>query len=558
MALKTYDVLIVGTGASGGMAAKALTEHGLEVLLLEAGPTIDTSKFLTRSWPYNFPFRGVGSPKKVEKDGRWAAAERTPFVGYYAEKSQHPYTTPADQPFDWSLRSRILGGRTLHWGRQSFRLAEFDFKGASRDGYGEDWPLTYAELAPYYDKVEAYIGVQGMKEGLPQIPDGDFLPPFAFNCFEHLMRKAARKMQLRMTALRTAQLSRPHRGRPACHYCGSCGAGCDVGAFFSTPAVTLPDALATGKLTLRTDAVVRHVVVDKEGRPTGAGFFDRRTKAFEEVRAKVVVLAASTLESTRIMLNSRSRFHPNGLANSSSVLGHYLTDHFTAGSVIGVLPELRGTELMNDDGKSNGSYIPRFRNLETRHPKFIRGYGIMVKGGSRIYPAHADLIGGFGAAYKRQIKREHPAIVTVYARGEPLQTDKSRVEIDPAVVDAWGIPVLKIHYERTDNDRHMLDDAFDNLQELMHSAGAEVLHRDKSLSVPGEISHEMGTTRMGNDPKTSVLNKYNQAHDVPNLFVIDAGCWPSSACQNPTETIIALAWRASDYLAEEFRRGKFN
>ncbi len=557
MPLKNYDVLIVGTGASGGLAAKVLTEQGLEVLLLEAGPKVDPTEFLTHSWPYEFPFRGVGSPKNINKDGRLAAAERTPFVGFYAEKSQHPYTTPADKPFDWSLRSRILGGRTLHWGRQSFRLAEFDFRAASIDGYGEDWPLTYAELAPYYDRVEDYIGVQGMKEGLPQIPDGNFLPPFAFNCFEHLMRKAARKMKLRLTALRTAQLSRPHRGRPACHFCGGCGVGCAVGAFFSTPAVTLPDALATGKLTLRTDAVVRHVVVDREGRPKGVGFFDRQSKVYEEAYARVVVLAASTLESTRIMLNSVSRFHPKGLANNSGVLGHYLTDHFTAGSIVGVLPELRGTEVLNDDGKSNGSYIPRFRNLGTRHPKFIRGYGIMVKGGSRIYPSHADLLGGFGADYKRRIKRDHPAIVTVYARGEPLPTFNNRVEIDPAVVDAWGIPALKIHYERTDNDRYMLDDAFDSLQELMHSAGAEILDAAKSLSVPGEISHEVGTTRMGNNPKTSVLNRFNQAHEVPNLLVIDAGCWPSSACQNPTETILAIAWRASDYLTEQFRLGKF-
>jgi choline dehydrogenase-like flavoprotein len=553
--VKTYDVLIVGTGASGGLAAKVLTEHGLETLLVEGGPSIDTSKYLTHSWPYDFPFRGVGSPKRAAADGKLAASERTPFPGFYAERSQHPYTTPPGKPFDWSLRSRILGGRTLHWGRQSFRLAEYDFKAASRDGYGADWPFTYQELAPYYSKVESYIGIQGIKEGLPQIPDGDFLPPFALNCFEHLMRKAARKLNWRLTALRTAQLSRPHRGRPACHYCGSCGVGCDVGAFFSTPAVTLPDAQATGRLTLRTDAVVRHVLVGPEGRARGVGFFDRKTKSYEEAQARVVVLAASTLESTRILLNSTSRLHPGGLANSSGVLGHHLTDHFTAGSIVAVLPELRGGEILNDDGKSNGSYIPRFRNLDARHPKFIRGYGIMVKGGSRVYPAHAAMIGGFGAAYKQRIRRDHPAVVTVYARGEPLQEFRNRVEIDPHVVDAWGIPVLRIHYDRGDNDRHMLDDAFASLQELVHAAGAEVLDADKSLSVPGEISHEMGTTRMGNDSKTSVLNRFNQAHDVRNLFVIDAGCWPSSACQNPTETILAVAWRASDYLAEQFRLG---
>ena len=553
--MKTYDVLVIGSGATGGMVAKVLTEYGLEVLLLEGGPSIKSSQFLTHAMPYDFPFRGRGSPKKIRADGEQAARESTPFPGYYAEKSLHPYTTPPGNPFDWSYRSRILGGRSLHWGRQSFRLAEYDFKAASKDGYGVDWPFTYQDLEPYYDKVEEYIGVQGMKEGLPQIPDGKFLPPFAFNCFEHLMRKAARKKNWRLTALRTAQLSRNHRGRPACHYCGSCGSGCDIGAFFSSVAVTLPDALATGKLTLMTDAPVRHVIVDKEGRAKGVGYVDSVSKVDREAYAKVVVLAAGTLESTRIMLNSVSRFYPNGLANSSGVLGHYLTDHFTAGTVVGVLPELVGSKILNDDGKSNGSYIPRFRNLESRHPKFIRGYGIMVKGGSRIFPGHTSSIDGFGADYKKQIKKLHPAVVRVYARGEPLQTFESYVEIDKEVVDAWGIPVLKIHYHRTDNAKHMLSDAFQQLQELMHAAGAEILHEDESLTTPGAVIHEMGTTRMGNDPKTSVLNKYNQSHDIKNLFVVDGGSWPSSTCQNPTQTMLAIAWRASDYLAEQFPTG---
>jgi choline dehydrogenase-like flavoprotein len=554
--MKTYDVLVVGTGASGGMAAKVLTEHGLETLLLEGGAPVKSSQFLTHAMPYDFPFRGTGSPKAIARDGRGAASERTPFPGYYAEFSQHPYTTPEGKPWDWSLRSRILGGRTLHWGRQSFRLAEYDFRARSIDGYGEDWPFTYRDLEPYYDKVEEYIGVQGMREGLPQIPDGKFLPPFAFNCYEHLMRKAARKKNWRMTELRTAQLTRPHRGRPACHHCGNCGSGCDVGAFFSTPAVTLPDALATGKLTLLTNAVVRHVVMDQNGKAKGVGYIDGHSKSYREAYAKVIVLAASTLESTRILLNSTSRVYTNGLANSSGVLGHYLTDHFTAGTVVGVLPELVGTEILNDDGKSNASYIPRFRNVVGRHPDFIRGYAIMVRGGSAMFPAHADWIDGFGAEYKRRVKQLHPAIVTVYARGEPLQTFQNHVEIDPEVKDAWGIPVLRIHYDRTQNDFLMLRDAFQNLQELLHTAGAEILHAADSLSTPGAISHEMGTTRMGNNPKTSVLNQYNQAHDISNLFVMDGGCWPSSTCQNPTETMLAIAWRSSDYLAAQFRKGE--
>jgi choline dehydrogenase-like flavoprotein len=556
--MKTYDVLIVGTGASGGMAAKILTEQGLEVLLLESGPAVKVSQFKTHAMPYQFPFRGVGSPARVRKEGPRAASEYTPFPGYYAEYSQHPYTAPEGNPWDWSLRSRILGGRTLHWGRQSFRLAAYDFQAASRDGYGADWPFGYEQLAPYYEKVESYIGVQGRAEGLPQIPDGVFQPPFEFNCYEHLMRKAAGRKNLRLTSLRVAQLSRPHRKRPACHCCGSCGNGCDVGAFFSTPAVTLPDAMATGKLTLRTDAVVRHVVVDAAGKPKGVGFFDRTTKKYEEVYAKVVVLAASTLESTRIMLNSKSRFHPDGLANTNGVLGHYLTDHFTAGSVVGLLPELVGAEIRNEDGTANASYIPRFRNVRDRSPNFLRGYSIMVRGGSQMYPAVANYLPGFGAEYKRAIKKNHPAWAIVYARGEPLQTRESSVEIDKSVVDAWGIPVLHIRYHRTDNDRKMLKDAFQNLQELMHAAGAEILSADESLSTPGSISHEMGTCRMGRDPKTSVLNEYNQAHTVKNLFVMDGGCWPSSTCQNPTQTMLAIAWRASDYLAEKARKGELS
>jgi choline dehydrogenase-like flavoprotein len=552
-AAKTYDVLIVGSGATGGMAAKVLTEHGLEVLLVEAGPAIDRSDFHTHSMPYDYPFRGKGSPKQIRADGSQAARESTPFPGYYAEKSLHPFTTPPGNPFDWSYRSRILGGRTNHWGRQSLRMAEYDFKGETSDGYGVDWPFSYQDLEPYYDKVEDYIGVQGFAEALSQIPDGHFLPPFAYNCFEHLMRKAARKQGWRMTALRTAQLSRAHRGRPSCHYCGNCGTGCDVGAFFSTPAVTLPDAQATGKLTLLTDAVVPHVLVDEEARAKGVGYFHRETKVYREAFAKVVVLAGSTLESAHMMLNSTSRHYRTGLANSSGVVGHYLLDHLELGRIRAVLPELMGNEILNEDGKSNGSYIPRYQNVDSRHPDFIRGYAIMVKGGASIFPGHSRHIDGFGAEYKRRIKEMHPAAVNVYARGEGLARFDSYVEIDKNVVDNWGIPVLRINYKRSDNDRKMLPHTVQSLKELLHAAGAEIIHEDNTLSEPGNVDHHTGTVRMGNDPKTSALNQFSQAHDMKTLFVIDGACWPSSGCQNPTLTMLAIAWRASDYLAEQFR-----
>ncbi|HUE69800.1 MAG TPA: GMC family oxidoreductase [Pirellulaceae bacterium] len=555
MATKIYDALIVGTGATGGMAAKVLAERGMQTLLLESGPSISSAAFLTHAMPYEFPFRGPGSPSKARQVGRPAASERTPFVGYYAERDKHPYSFPIDNPWNWSY-SRILGGRTLHWGRQSLRMAEYDFKGHSIDGQGVDWPFTYHDLEPYYDKVEEYIGVQGMKEGLPQIPDGKFLPPFAFNCFEHLMKKAATKMGWHLTALRTAQLSRAHRGRPACHYCGSCGTGCDIGAFFSTVAVTLPDALATGNLTLQTDSVVRHVLIDEEGRPKGVGYHDRLTKDYREVLAKVVVLAGSTLESTRIMLNSTSPRYPNGLANSSGVLGHYLTDHISVGNIEGALPDLVGGKILNEDGKANGSYIPRFQNIDKPNPDFVRGYAIMVKGGASSFPGHATSIDGFGAGYKRRIKALHPAMVNVYARGEALPVYDSYIEIDKNLVDAWGIPALHIHYKRTDNDHKMAKHAYQSMTELMHTAKVEITAAHASLSTPGGVAHETGTARMGHDPKTNVLNAYSQAHDVKNLFVVDGACWPSSGCQNPTLTMLAIAWRASDYLVEQYKKGE--
>ena len=356
-----------------------------------------------------------------------------------------------------------------------------------------------------------------------------------------------------MTALRTAQLSRAHRGRPSCHYCGNCGTGCDVGAFFSTPAVTLPDAQATGKLTLLTDAVVPHVLVDEEARAKGVGYFHRETKVYREAFAKVVVLAGSTLESAHMMLNSTSRHYRTGLANSSGVVGHYLLDHLELGRIRAVLPELMGNEILNEDGKSNGSYIPRYQNVDSRHPDFIRGYAIMVKGGASIFPGHSRHIDGFGAEYKRRIKEMHPAAVNVYARGEGLARFDSYVEIDKNVVDNWGIPVLRINYKRSDNDRKMLPHTVQSLKELLHAAGAEIIHEDNTLSEPGNVDHHTGIVRMGNDPKTSALNQFSQAHDMKNLFVIDGACWPSSGCQNPTLTMLAIAWRASDYLAEQFR-----
>ncbi len=553
---KTYDAIVVGSGAAGGMAAKELTEGGLHVLLLEAGPQLDPVKdFLTHRWPYEMPFRGFDKPGDREKfyPHQIYTDEYTRLL--YIEDPQHPYTTPPDQPYTW-VRSRCVGGKILHWSRNARRLSDYDFKAGERDGYGENWPITYADLAPYYDKVESFIGVAGTIENIPNLPDGKYLPPFPLNCGERLVQKVAPTLGLGMRVIpkRAAQRSRSHHGLTGCHFCGSCGRGCDVGAFWNSISDTLPAAVKTGRLALRSDAVVREILVDRNGKPRGVLFIDRSSKKSYEAKGRVIVLGASALESTRILLNSVSRFWPQGIGNSSGVLGHYLMDNIVGPNVSGLLPQLRDRTPVNEDGKASGIDIVAYRNIDSRHPKFLRSYVNEGGSGARLFPGHARTMTGYGAQFKKAVRSYYTCPVGFNTRGEMLARWENFVEIDKNTVDAWGIPALKIHCRWSDNEVEMAKDSRENLLALFHALGAEHVRASRDLADPGAAIHDMGTARMGHDPKKSVLNKFNQAHDAKNLFVVDGACFVTSGGYGPTLTIGALAARASDYIVHQMQR----
>jgi choline dehydrogenase-like flavoprotein len=475
---------------------------------------------------------------------------------WFVNDHDEPYTTAAGRPFSWQGRLRMVGGRTNVWGRQSYRFSQQDLKGYSFDGAGANWPLDYEDLAPYYDIVERYVGISGQAENAAELPDSRFLPPMAMTCAEKQLRQAARTSFGRIITIgRAAVLTTALNGRAACHYCGPCERGCITRSYFNSAFTTVADAVATGKCTLITNAMVHQVMMDADHRrAAGVRYVDRVTRQTREVRARVVVLCAQALESVRILLNSKTSQQPEGLANSSGTLGRYLLDHlWVAGGARGDCPDLKETPTLGAPRRPNGIYVIRFRNTMKgpRDKRFLRGYGFQGGGSTNFSFAAA----GFGAAYKQAL-RAGVVSLNLSGFGECLPQRSNLIEIDPEAVDVFGIPALRISLAWGENERAMIPDMAETAAEMLDAAGATNIQpfmvRDR---VPGYGIHEMGGARMGADRRESVLNQFQQAHDVPNLFVMDASSFPSGGCQNPTLTIMALAVRSTDFLLNEMKRG---
>ncbi len=553
-----YDLCIVGSGAGGGMAGKVLTEAGARVVMLEAGPMWDTEKDSAMfAWSYDSPRRGAATPDR--QFGEFNAG-----LGGWTLEGE-PYTVAEGDEFDW-FRTRMLGGRPNHWGRISLRFGPDDFRARSLDGLGDDWPIGYADIAPYYDKLDRLVGIHGTNEGLPNEPDGIFQPPPRPRCYELLVKQACDRAGVACIPARRSVLTRPLNGRLPCHYCGQCGRGCQTHSNFSSPSVLLPPALATGRLTIVPNAMAREVTTDRQGLATGVAYVDTTSGEEHHVRARIVVLAASACESARLLLNSRSALFPNGLANSSGLVGRYLMDS-TGNSVAGVIPKLMDGVPHNEDGAGGMHlYMPWW--LDNRTLDFPRGYHIEF-GAGRGMPRYGFLNnihrypagGGYGTALKDAYRRYYGAVLGFAGRGEMVPNPDSYCEIDSGVVDRWGIPVLRFHFKWSEHELKQVRHMQQTFRGLIEDLGGTVLTPDPGegkgygIETGGRIIHEVGVTRMGNAPQSSVLNGYCQAHDTRNLFVADGGPLVSQPHKNPTWTILALSVRASEFIADQRRQG---
>jgi choline dehydrogenase-like flavoprotein len=555
---ETYDVCVVGSGAGGGMTAYALTQAGARVVMLEAGREwFNTRDAPMLVWPYQSPRRGAATPQR--EFGEFDAAD-----GGYSIAGE-PYTNAPGSRFDW-FRARMLGGRTNHWGRISLRFGPDDFRVRSRDGLGDDWPITYQDIAPYYDRVDRFVGIFGSREGLPNDPDGIFQPPPKPRCYELMIKEAADRMGVTCIPSRLSILTRSLNGRMACHYCSQCFRGCTTNSNFTSPDVLIQPALETGRLTLITQAMAREVTVGRDGLATGVSYIDKNDGSEKRVNARIVVLAASACESARLLLNSRSSMFPQGLANSSGVVGKYLTDT-TGTGVTAFIPRMMDQIPHNEDGVGGGHiYMPWW--LDNRQLDFPRGYHIEVGGGRRV-PSYGFMGGierfppggGYGRQLKDDYRRYYGATINLAGRGEMVPNEKSYCDIDPTVVDRWGIPVLRFHWEWSEYEYRQVKHMQETFRAMIDEMGGVPLtpmptrEEGYGIAIAGRIIHELGTVRMGNDPSTSVVNSNCQAHDVKNLFVADGGPFVSQPDKNPTWTILALAWRTSDYITQQRRDG---
>jgi choline dehydrogenase-like flavoprotein len=610
-----HDVVVVGSGAGGGTVTNVLANLGVSVLLLEAGPMLSMSDLKEHMWPYNVPHRGAGAKGQAYTGGPTGFTYSATFGG--AQLEGEPYTVAPGSDFSW-FRSRILGGRTNHYGRVTLRMAGYDFKPRSTDGLGFDWPIRYADMAPYYDKAERFIGVTGTVEGIRSAPDGIFNPPAPLRAHDTLVQRACAKNGIRAVAARQAVTTVARNGRPPCHYCGQCGRGCMTASNYAASYVQIFPAMRTGKVQVIANAMARELITDATGKVTAVSYVDKTDGTEKQVRCRTVVLAASACESARLLLNSKSPQHPQGLANASGKVGRYLMD--TVGSSMSaIVPALSGMPHYNSDGYGSHLYVPWWLSDTHKDLNFPRGYHIEVGGGYGM-PGIGSFTGivnrteGYGIPMKQAIRADYGTSVGLSGRGEMIPNEQSYCEIDPEVKDRWGIPVLRFHWAWSDHELNQVRHMQKTFRAILESMGGQIATgggrgRGNALvmgtgaqpgqqtpqtgqagpqtglpnapagqpttapagqragnppapdptrppiSRGGAIIHEVGTVRMGDDPQTSALNQFCQAHEVKNLFVADAAPFVSNADKNPTHTIVALAWRTAEYLAEEMRKG---
>jgi choline dehydrogenase-like flavoprotein len=555
---QSFDAIVVGSGISGGWAAKELTEKGLRVLLLERGKNIEHVKDYVNATkaPWDYPHRG-GRTQAMERDypvlkRDYPLNEKN--LDWWASDKDSPYTER--KRFDW-YRGYHVGGRSLMWGRQSYRWSEFDFEANAREGTAIDWPIRYADIKPWYDYVERFAGIAGSREGLAQLPDGEFQPAMPLNCGEELIAgRLKTKFGGRRLIIpgRVANLTQPLPGRSPCQYRNACWLGCPFGSYFSTQSSTLPAAVATGRLTLKPFAIVTEVLYDRDKkRATGVRVLDAVTEKTTDYTARVIFLCASALNSTWLLLSSATDVWPGGLGSSSGELGHNLMDHHFRVGASGTLEE-PGLDAKYFYGRRpTGFYIPRYRNLYGDKRQYLRGFGYQG-GASRQGWSRGVAELGVGGGFKDAMAQPGKWTIGATAFGEMLPNHANRITLDKDKKDKWGLPVLAIDCATGENERLMRRDMMNDMAEMLEASGVKQVRTYDNEYWPGMGIHEMGTARMGRDPKRSVLNAHNQVWDAPNVFVTDGACMVSASCVNPSLTYMALTARAADFAVAELKR----
>lgn len=557
---EVYDAIVIGSGIAGGWAAKELCEKGLKTLVLERGRDVKhVADYPTMNMdPWDLPNRDRVAAEEMKNypvQSRTGYTIRESTKHWWVNDLENPYSEV--KPFDW-IRGYHVGGRSLLWGRQSYRWSDIDFSANARDGHGVDWPIRYKDLESWYTYVESFAGISGQAEGLPQLPDGEFLPPMEMNCLEkHVKQRIENKFKDRiMTIGRNANLTRDHNGRGACQYRNRCMRGCPYGGYFSSNASTLPAAVKTGNMTLRPYSIVTEIIFDDATQKAkGVRILDSETGETIEFFSRIIFCCASTLGSTSVLLNSTSDRFPDGLGNDSGELGHNLMDHHFKVGAAGIY---EGFEDKYYKGRrANGIYIPRFRNISkaTERKDYIRGFGYQGSASRTNWAAEIREL-GYGSDFKADLFEPGPWRMGIGAWGEHLPYHENKITLNHDIKDKYGMPTLTIDCGFKDNEWTMRKDAEASAAEMLEEAGLKNIttFNDESCA-PGNCIHEMGTARMGRDPKTSVLNKWNQVHAVPNVFVTDGAAMASSACQNPSLTYMALTARAANYAVEALKRG---